>query len=148
MSQIWCNSAKLMTALLGMSREGMISVSSSIWSVPLAGWLQERRCSNICLRHTGYMAHTHIHKCTHPKIIPVSPRSSLSSDSGPAALQATAYLVRPLGGAVRAITIEHFLMGRMLVPVVVWLHSGKVDFFFFLFQHVQYFKGKWGIQFR
>lgn len=60
MSQIWCNSAKLMTALLGMGREGMISVWSSIWSVPLAG------CSRDAPLYAGIlpMASTHAHTDT------------------------------------------------------------------------------------
>lgn len=137
-----------MTALLGMGREGMISVSSSIWSVPLAGWLCEKRCSNIRVQHTSYMAYTHTLACIHPKIIPVSPSSSFFSDSGPRHSPSDCqYLVRALSGAVLAIKIEHLLMGWMWVSAAVCLHSGQVDFFFHL-QHVQYFKGNWGIQFR
>lgn len=66
MSQIWCNSAKLMTALLGMGREGMISVWSSIWSVPLAGC---RRDAPLC-RHAAYGKHTWTHRYTYPPNFP------------------------------------------------------------------------------
>lgn len=58
MSQIWCNSPKLMTALLGMGREGMISVWSSIWSVPSAGCREMLHYMLVCCLWRACM-HTH-----------------------------------------------------------------------------------------
>lgn len=71
MSQIWCNSAKLMTALLGMGREGMISVWSSIWSVPLAGCRRDALlyASMLPIWHTH--THTQIHIFQNHSCVPV-----------------------------------------------------------------------------
>lgn len=89
MSQIWCNSTKLMTALLGTGREGMISVWSSIWSVPLAG------CRRDAPRYACMFPMASTHRYTYPKITPGSPRSSLGLSSGPVSLNTdNQYLVK------------------------------------------------------
>lgn len=120
MSQIWCNSAKLMTALLGMGREGMISVWSSIWSVPLAG----------CRRDAPLYAsmlpiwHTHTHRYTYSKIIPMSPCWILD----PVSLNTTTNILLNSLWCDTSHQNEHLLMGWMQVPPVVWLCSGQAVF--------------------
>lgn len=116
-----------MTALLGMGREGMISVWSSIWSVPLAGWRRDAPLYASTL--PIWRAHTHTHTVETP---------ILKSFLGPYAVLSV-WIPLPVSlktddqclVKIRCDTSlqnEHLLMGWMQVPLVMWLCSGRSVF--------------------
>ena len=83
-----------------------------------------------------WRANTH----TYPKITPGPPCSSLGLSSGSRfpSTQTTNILLNP-PCCDTSHQNEHLLMGWLQAPLVVWLCTGQ-----YLFQAVQYFKGKVG----
>lgn len=141
MSQIWCNSPKLMTALLGMGREGMISVWSSIWSVPSAGCREMLHYMLVCCL---WRAHMHTHTDTpFARVISGSQCSCLCLGTDDFfffffCLTNTSHIVLKTWCCEMLHQNQHPFLGHWEIPLVMWLSTSH-----FLYHAVYYFKRKW-----